>query len=232
MASLNQILVFAAHPDDEVLGCGGTIARHVQEGDNVAVTILAEGITSRSVVPGPSDQLVDELSALAQSARSANRILGVAHLELLSFPDNRMDAVPFEEVLSIVRERLQRWKPRVVYTHHGGDVNVDHRIIHEAVVRACATAPWVEELLCFEVPSSTEWQPAALGSPFLPDVFVEVSDSLKLKMEALRAYASEMRPFPHARSFEAVEALARWRGASSGVNAAEAFSLKFRMDLF
>ncbi len=114
-----------------------------------------------------------------------------------------------------------------VRTHLAGDVNIDHRVLHDAVVSACRPQPThcVRELLFFEVASSTEWRPPGSASAFLPNRFVDISSTLDAKLKALRAYASEMRPFPHARSIEAVQALAAWRGATVGVAAAEAFML-------
>ncbi len=221
-----KILIIAAHPDDEILGCGGTIARHVQNGDEVHVLILAEGLTSRDK-ERERDKRADELSALAQAAREAGRILGVRSVELRDFPDNRMDAVDLLDVVKVVELLIDKYKPDVVYTHHAGDVNIDHRIVHQAVVTACRPLPGqcVKTLLFFEVTSSTEWQIPGSAPAFLPNWFVDVSDTIDLKLQALEAYRSEMRERPHPRSLKAVEHLARWRGASAGVEAAEGFIL-------
>lgn len=224
-----KVLVVAAHPDDEVLGCGGTIAWHRKRGDDVHVAILAEGVTSRQTVRS-KEQDQAALSDLAQAAARANQILGVdpaKALTFLEFPDNRMDSVDRLEVIKAVEELVIREKPSLIYTHHSGDVNVDHRRIHEAVITAARPQPGsiVEMLLFFEVPSSTEWQPAGSAPYFMPNWFTDISSLLEVKLEALRAYSSEMRQWPHARSIEALEHLARWRGASVGVEAAEAFML-------
>ncbi len=223
---MNQVLVVAAHPDDEVLGCGGTIARHADSGDQVQVVIIAEGSTSRQQQRDRS-QLVDELSALAKASQSAGSILGAAGVELLDLPDNRLDSLDRLDLIKQIEERIDRHKPQVVYVHHVGDVNVDHRRLHEAVVTACRPTPGhvVKRLLSFEVASSTEWQPPGSASAFQPNWFVDISDQWERKREALAAYSSEMRDWPHARSLEAVEHLARWRGAQVGVEAAEAFCL-------
>ncbi|MBD3257352.1 PIG-L family deacetylase [candidate division GN15 bacterium] len=229
----NSILVLAAHPDDEVLGCGGVMARHARQGDTVRSVILAEGITSRDT-KRDRDARTDELSALGKAAHKANKILGVEELILHDFPDNRMDSLPRLDVVKYIEELIERFRPDIVYSHHGGDVNVDHRRIHDAVVTACRPMPGkqgVQTLLFFEVASSTEWQPPGSATPFVPDWFVDVSEYLTVKLEALGAYASEMRPWPHARSIEAVEHLARWRGANIGVSAAEAFKLGRRLVL-
>lgn len=221
-----KILVIAAHPDDEVLGCGGTIAKHAMNGDSVAVVIMAEGITSRDP-KRRRDKRGSELSELASSARKANKIIGTKSLELLKFPDNRMDSVDLLDIVKAVEELVEKHMPEIVYTHSSGDVNIDHRRIHEAVVTACRPMPGrpVKTLLFFEVPSSTEWQAPGSAMPFVPGWFVDISDAIDLKMKALDAYCAEMRPWPHARSKEAVASLARFRGASAGFEAAEAFML-------
>ena len=222
----DSVLVVAAHPDDEVLGCGGTIARHADAGDQVQVLIVAEGATSRSQHRDRL-QVGDELSALAQAAQTAGSILGAAGVELLDLPDNRLDSLDRLDLIKRLEECIERHQPQLVYVHHAGDVNVDHRRLHEAVVTACRPTPGqpVRRLLSFEVASSTEWQPPGSAPPFQPNCFVDISAQWPRKREALAAYASEMRPWPHARSLEALEHLARWRGAQVGVAAAEAFCL-------
>jgi LmbE family N-acetylglucosaminyl deacetylase len=222
----DSVLVVAAHPDDEVLGCGGTIARHADAGDQVQVLIVAEGATSRQQ-QRDRIQAGDELSALALAAQKAGSILGAAGVELLDLPDNRLDSLDRLDLIKRLEECIERHRPQVVYVHHAGDVNVDHRRLHEAVVTACRPTPGhpVQRLLSFEVASSSEWQPPGSAPVFQPNWFVDISDQWRRKREALVAYASEMRPWPHARSLEALEHLARWRGAQVGVEAAEAFCL-------
>lgn len=222
---MRHIAVIAAHPDDEVLGCGATIARHVAEGDAVHVLIVAEGVTSRNSARNlPASET--QLSLLASSARSANELLGTTSLELQQFPDNRLDSVDLLDVIKVVEAFVDKYKPRAVYTHWPFDLNVDHRVVSEAVQTACRPVPQsiIEQVLFFEVPSSTEWRLSS-GRSFEPTYFVDVSGTLEAKRRALSAYASEMRAPPHSRSLEAVETLARWRGASVGVSAAEAFVL-------
>ena len=138
-----------------------------------------------------------------------------------------MDSFDRLDLIKRIEECIDLYKPEVVYVHHAGDVNVDHRRLHEAVVTACRPTPGhpVRRILSFEVASSTEWQPPGSASAFQPNWFVDISDHWQKKLEALKAYSSEMRPWPHARSLEAVEHLARWRGAQVGVEAAEAFCL-------
>lgn len=223
---MNAALVIAAHPDDEVLGCGATIARLTAEGWAVHVLIAAEGATSRSAEHDPSIHR-GELSDLAKCAETANSILGSTSIKLSSLPDNRMDGLELLDVVKLVEAEIEHYQPCLVLTHHAGDVNVDHRVLHDAVIAACRPQPHhsVKNLLFFEVPSSTEWRPAASGMYFTPNYFYDVTDYMAQKLEALRAYESEMRNFPHPRSIEAVEHLARWRGAMVGCAAAEAFML-------
>lgn len=223
---MKSALVVAAHPDDEVLGCGGTIARLASEGWAVHVLIVAEGATSRDS-SRDRDARQGELSELARAANAANAILGAASVMLGDLPDNRMDSMDLLDVVKLVEQAVSTHSPSLVFTHHVGDLNVDHRVLHDAVVTACRPLPGtcVEELLFFEVASSTEWTPASSGPVFAPTVFYDITAHLQAKLAALAAYASEMRPFPHARSLKALEALALWRGASCGLEAAEAFAL-------
>ncbi|MCT8332167.1 PIG-L family deacetylase [Leptospira sp. 85282-16] len=218
------ILTIAAHPDDEILGCGGTMARLSEEGHNVHILILAEGLTSRQVIRDRNSK-VTELGDLAISAKKSAEFVGAKSIELLDFPDNRMDSIDRLDVIKVIEEKLDELNPSLVFTHFGNDLNIDHRVVNEAVVTACRPIPGhsVKELYFFEVPSSTEWQ-IQNGIYFQPNVFFELGNShIKKKKEALLSYDSEMRNFPHARSIEAVEALAKWRGASIGANFAEAF---------
>lgn len=219
-----RVLVIAAHPDDEVLGCGGAIAKHSRNGDEVHVMIMAEGLTSRDNF---GDASKEGLSELASAARKANEILGVASLSMHGLPDNRLDSLDRLDVIKLIEHKISEYKPECVYTHHAGDVNIDHRVIHEAVNTACRPVPGhsVKCLLFFEIPSSTEWQVPGSAPAFLPTWFVDVSGTLGTKMDALNAYAMEMRDWPHPRSCQAVDHLAKWRGASVGVEAAECFML-------
>ncbi|MBN3881471.1 MAG: PIG-L family deacetylase [Nostoc sp. JL34] len=225
-----NILIVAAHPDDEVLGCGGAIAKHTQQGDIVHVLILAEGATSRTP-QRDRKKLQNELSALAEVAHQASEILGVTSLTLHDFPDNRMDSCDLLDITKVIEQEIVQYQPEIIYTHHIGDVNIDHCRIHQAVVTATRPMPGstVKTLLFFEIASSTEWQTPGSAPAFVPNWFVDISETLSLKLEALAAYESEMRPWPHARSVAALEHLARWRGASVGVEAAEAFILGRRV---
>jgi LmbE family N-acetylglucosaminyl deacetylase len=220
-----NILVVAAHPDDEVLGCGATMALHSARGERVHVLLVGEGITSRGTAGSQNHRL--SLKRLNDSSKRANRILGTASLTLAGLPDNRLDSVDLLTVVQLIEKAIRDLRPTVVYTHHGGDLNIDHQIVHRAVLTACRPTPGhpVKSLLFFEVPSSTEWNYSPAVPAFSPKMFVNVSKSISKKLAALRAYGSEMRPWPHARSLKAIEHLARWRGSNVGVPAAEAFEV-------
>jgi LmbE family N-acetylglucosaminyl deacetylase len=219
-----RVMVIAAHPDDEVLGAGGVIARHSSSGDDVYVLILAEGLTSRDEKRDRAGKS-GELSELAKSAHKAHAVLGTKSLELLDFPDNRMDSADLLDVVKEIEKRMDEIEPEIVYTHHYGDLNIDHRVCHDAVVTACRPQPgqYVRKLLFFEVPSGTDYHTPGFGHPFQPNHFVDITKELSLKLEALEAYRSEMREFPHTRSVKALKSLAEVRGASVGLEAAEAF---------
>ena len=164
---------------------------------------------------------------MKKAAEASRNILGASEVELLDLPDNRLDSLSRLDLIKPIEERIHSLLPEIVYVHHAGDVNVDHRRLHEAVVTACRPTPRqsVKRLLSYEVASSSEWQPPGSAPAFQPNWFVEISDQWQRKREALLAYASEMRPWPHARSIKAVEHLAHWRGAQVGVETAEAFCL-------
>ena len=138
-----------------------------------------------------------------------------------------MDSIDLLDVVKSIEERIKNLKPEMVVTHHEGDLNIDHQITHQSVITACRPQPGqtVKRILAFEVPSSTEWQSPTYNQPFIPNWFEDISDTFELKIKALESYQSEMREWPHARSFRAVKHLARWRGASVGCKAAEAFML-------
>lgn len=215
---MRRVLVVAAHPDDDVLGCGGTMARLVAEGAHVEVAFLADGVGSRATQPQRDDER-------RRDARAALAHLGVSDCTFASLPDNALDTVPLLSVARIVTEAVERVAPDTVLTHSLSDLNIDHRLTAEAVLVASRPQPTspVRRVLHFEVPSATGWRPAA--DAFDPRFHVEVTDQVEAKLAALREYDVEMRPWPHARSYEAVEALLRWRGSSIGVPAAEAYEV-------
>lgn len=226
---LGCILIVAAHPDDEALGCGGTMAKLASAGAAVHVAFLADGVSARS--SREAVELLPEqghkLDARRAAAHQAGDVLGAATVSFDDLPDNRLDSIPLLEITQRVEVLIARHRPTMVLTHHAGDLNIDHRRVHQAVVTACRPQRGhpVRTLLTFEVPSSTEWQPPASGAVFAPNWFVDISETLDRKLKALDAYAAELRDWPHPRSRQGVEHLARWRGATVGCEAAEAFML-------
>lgn len=221
-----SILVVAAHPDDEILGAGGAIARHAEEGDRVATLILGEGYAARDLA---SADLRAAQDALNTDAKKALAILGVPAPLRGSYADNAFDTVPLLSIVRDIEKVIRACKPEIVYTHHAGDVNVDHRIVSqatEAAVRPMKGSS-IMEVRAFEIASSTEWN--FVRPPFQPDLFVSLSaKQLSKKVRAMKAYRSEIRKFPHPRSAEYLEALARVRGAQSGSERAEAFVVLYR----
>lgn len=219
---MKSILVVAAHPDDEVLGCGGYIANQVRSGGEVFVTFLSDGVTSRQGNLG-----LQEIESRRNAARLASKVLGVSEVSFGDYPDNKIDTVPLLEIIKSIEAVVERVRPQIVLTHFGGDLNIDHRIVNQAVLTACRPAPkqGVKKVLFFEVPSSTEWQVPIEGEAFTPTWFEDISETLEIKIKALTVYEHELREWPHPRSVKAVEHLAHWRGASCGVDAAEAFVL-------
>jgi len=223
---LNPILVVAAHPDDEVLGCGGLIASKARSGLEVSVVFVSDGVTSRPANLGQS-----EIETRRKAAKLAAEVLGIKNAYFGDFPDNQLDSVPILQVAQFIEGILKIEKPDTVLTHFGGDLNVDHRIVNQAVLTACRPTPQqgVKNILFFEVPSSTEWQVPNDEQAFVPNWFEDISQTLALKIRALEMYEFELREWPHPRSVKGVEHLAHWRGASCGVDAAEGFVLGKRL---
>ena len=219
-----RVLVCAAHPDDEVLGCGGVMAMHADRGDIVNVVFVADGVTSR----GSEDRnLAAEGTARRTAAEEAAEVLGARTPISMDFPDQRLDSVSLLVVTQAIEKLMQELRPEIVYTHHAGDLNRDHRIVTQAVLTATRpyTGQTVLSIYGYEVLSSTEWTFGAQADAFRPVRFVSITRSLQRKMKALGAYNYEMRDFPHSRSYECVRALAQFRGGTVGEEAAEAFTV-------
>lgn len=215
-----NILIVAAHADDEVLGCGGTIAKHRAKGDEVRVLFMTDGVGARG-------QSNENARARTAACEAACELLGAPNPTSFDFPDNAMDSVPLLKVAQAVEVTLLGFAPDIVYTHHAHDLNVDHRVTHEAVLTALRPQPGRvrPSILAFETASSTEWRTPSAHTAFVPNWYEDISSTLQAKLDALRCYEMEMRSWPHARSLEALHHLARWRGACIGVEAAEAFQL-------
>lgn len=216
-----RILIVAAHPDDEVLGCGGTMARLSREGCEVFTLILGEGITSRDENRNPGKR-ESELAELKRQIARANEILGVKEVFSLDFPDNRFDTIPLLEIVKAIETVKNEVKPVTIFTHFDKDLNIDHGITQRAVLTAARpqSGESVREILSFEVLSSTEW-----NSPisFSPDVFYDITQTLEIKLAAMTEYRDEIRVFPHPRTLEGIEINARYWGMTIGNGVSEAF---------
>ena len=211
-----RVLVVCAHADDEVLMAGGSIAKHTSSGDDVHILIIADGVSSRT---GTFDR--NEFNARLAMASKASDVLG-CNGEVLDLPDNKLDTVPALDIIKKIEAVMEKVKPTIVYTHWPKDMNIDHRIVSECTQIACRPAPGctVKQILFGEVPSSTEW-----AGGFCPNHFINITDTLSKKFEALACYEEEMRGGFHPRSIQSIGALAKIRGACIGVEAAEAFEL-------
>lgn len=221
---MKNILVFAAHPDDELLGLGATVKRLTDEGKDVRAVILAEGLTSRNERRSDTDR--DELLALQSDAGCAARKVGYKSIDFCNFPDNRMDSVDLLDVIKQVLKYVKMYKPDTIFTHHHGDLNIDHRITCEAVLTACRPTGdcFVRQIYAFETPSSTEWN-YNYQEPFQPNVYIDVTDTFDFKIAGMACYRTEITQYPHPRSEEALRGLASYRGSNAGCNFAEAFML-------
>lgn len=223
-----NVLVLAAHPDDEVLGCGGTISRLASEGHRVTVAILGQGASSRHTADSP--EVEADIQALKEQSRLAAQLMRVAEVLHFGLPDNRFDSVDLLDIVKTLEEVDRKVQSDVVYTQHGGDLNVDHAITFRAAMTAFRPLPRCRAaaLYAYEVVSSTEWAFGQFSPAFAPDTFVDISDFIEAKLKALTAYNSELRDFPHPRSLQAVRVQANERGARIGVVAAEAFATVWR----
>ena len=214
-----RVLVVATHHDDEVLGCGGVIARHTAHGDDVHVLIMTTGI--------PELYPPELIERARRELRAAHDILRVSGVTFLDFPAPRLDSVPGYELADAISAVIDVRQPEIVYLPHRGDIHADHRAVHLAVLvaaRPIGDCP-VRKLLCYETLSETEWAPPFGDDAFLPTVFVDISEHLESKLRALACYRSQLREPPHPRSLSCIEALARLRGSTANVQAAEAFML-------
>lgn len=223
MMKNKRILVIAAHPDDEILGCSATIAKLVQDGYEAFTLILGEGVTSRDDI---RDTIVreKEIKDLKKQIYQANQVIGVKECFIENFPDNRFDSIPILEIVKKIEQIKNYVKPDIIFTHYKNDLNIDHQVTFKSVITA--TRPMkeecVKEIYSFEILSSTEWN---YPLTFSPNTFFEIKDTLELKKEAMKVYSSELREFPHPRSLKGIELCAENWGMKTGLNYAEAFML-------
>lgn len=223
-----KILVVAAHPDDEVLGLGGTMHRLINDnGCKVRAVILGEGITSRSK-NRDTEKWKHELEVHRNNIEAARKAIGYESVGIYDFPDNRFDSVALLDIIKVIEKEKQEFKPEVIFTHHGGDVNIDHQRTFEAVITACRPVEQekVKMIMTFETMSGTEWRSPSDPRHFLPNLFMEIGEKdLQAKIIAMEAYEFEKRSYPHPRSPEALKIRAQMWGVANGLELAEAFQV-------
>jgi LmbE family N-acetylglucosaminyl deacetylase len=215
------ILIIAAHPDDEILGCGGTILKLNSE-NTIRTLIMGEGITSRG-----GEKSEETVEKLKECALKVQKSLGIEKTYFESLPDNSFDTVSLLKIVKIIEKIIAQFNPDIIFTHHHGDLNIDHRITFDAVLTACRPQPNFKhpDIYSFEIPSSTEWQVLTGEKIFKPNIFIDISDTMDKKLEVLEYYLEEMRDFPHSRSLEGVRIMAQDWGRKVGKHFVEAFEL-------
>ena len=218
---MKKILVVVSHPDDEVLGCGATLARLIKEGYEANTLILGEGVTSRDKKRDTKNRN-KEILALKEQAKKANKILGVKEVFFYDLPDNRFDTIPLLEIIKAIEEVKFKVKPDIIFTHYGKDLNIDHQITYNAVITAARPikGETVKEIYSFEIPSSTDW---SYPLSFSPNVFFDVTETIDIKLKALHVYKSEIRDFTHPRSEEFIRLNSKLWGVKVGLTNAEVF---------
>ena len=212
----NKILIIAAHPDDEVLGCGGTILK-LKKNNKIKVIFLTDGVSARKTDKRLKNKRKKECLDLF-------KYLKLDKPHFLNFPDNQLDKIPLLKIVKKIEKILLNFKPNIVFTHFENCLNIDHQISYRATITACRPLKKnsVEKILSFEVLSSTDWA-AFSNKSFQPNYFVNIADQINEKLHSISFYKSELRKYPHSRSLKAIETLARSRGTSSGFKFAEAF---------
>jgi len=216
-----KILIVAAHPDDEVLGCFATVAKLINKGYEAYTLILGEGKRSRENTEEPNNHK-KELEILNNEIIKANKKIGIKKVFIESFPDNRFDSVDLLDIVKVVSKIKNKIKPNIIFTHYEKDLNIDHQITYKAVITA--TRPMkdetVKQIYSFEILSSTEWN---YPLSFSPDTFFEVDKTINKKVDAMKMYRSELCKYPHPRSLKAIKLNAKYHGMRVGKKYVEAF---------
>ena len=226
--NFSRIMLVVAHPDDEVLGPGGTVHRLIRENSaTVHVVILGEGLTSRLEIRD-TQKWASEMDTHRKNIFAARAAIGYQSVSIYDFPDNRFDSVPLLDIIKVVEKEKVAFQPEVIFTHHGGDLNVDHQKTFEAVLTSCRPLAdeTVKTILAFETMSGTEWRASTDPRHFIPNLFFSITnDDLLAKIIAMESYYYEKRPHPHPRSPQAIKNRALMWGITTGVEFAEAFML-------
>ena len=222
---MSKVLAVVAHPDDEILGVGGTLIKHSQNNDEVYCLILGEGMTSRTENRGKTDD--NKLEELHNASLEAAEIIGIEELYFSNFPDNRFDSIDLLDIIKEVEKYIEKINPEIIYTHYHGDLNIDHKRTFQAVITACRPIGNynVKAIYAFETPSSTEWSFGNNNEKFSPNVFVDIERNLPQKLKAMECYQSEIRDYPHPRSTKALETIAARWGIVVGKKYVEPFKL-------
>ena len=216
-----MVLIVVAHSDDESISMAGTITRHVSRGDKVIVVSMTDGVGARDSVR------IDDASIRKVSADIASQELGFRWGECYNFNDNTLDAYPLIDVVKAVEKAKNEYDPTLVYTHSCADLNVDHRVVANAVLTAFRPQPneKCKEIRLFEIASATDYGNPAVTGSFVPNLFIDITNNWNSKERALKAYSAEMRDYPHSRSIEGIKNLAKLRGNQIGYDLAEAFEV-------
>ncbi|MDC3164315.1 PIG-L family deacetylase [Prochlorococcus sp. AH-716-F13] len=221
------VLIIVAHSDDESISMAGTICKHVNKGDKVYVISMTDGVSSRNNLDK------DLIEKRKEASIKASKILGFKWGKCFNFSDNLMDKVPLLDVVKAVEINKQNYKPSLVYTHSISDLNIDHRVVANAVLTAFRPHPLeiCKEIRLFEIASATDYGNSAITGSFAPNLFIDISNNWDLKKEALFAYSDEMRDYPHSRSIKGIKNLAKIRGNQVGLNLAEAFQVIRKLEI-
>ena len=217
-----KILVIAAHPDDEILGCGGSMIKLKKKNNNIYTVFLSNGVSSRDL-----KNKKKEIIKRKKAAIKCNKFIKSKIINFFDYPDNKFDSVPFLNIVKDLEKIIKKYKPDTIFTHSDADLNIDHRLTLKAVVTACRpyAFEFIKTILSFEIPSSTEANFLKKQKKFQPNYFIDISKTLKKKIKAVKIYKDELRIFPHPRSIRYIKSLSEVRGGSAGVESAEAFEV-------
>ena len=216
-----KVLIIVAHTDDETIGLGGTIARHLSNGEEVYALSMTDGVSSRN-----SYENIEKKERL-ESAFYASKVLGFKWLKPLEYKDNELDSVSLLKIIKDIEKVKSSINPNLIYTHSAADLNIDHRIVNQSVLTAFRpqTNEHWREIRTFEIPSSTDYGHKSVTNYFSPNLYIDITEYWDLKLKALKKYFAEIREYPHSRSYEGIENIAKYRGNQVGLRYAESFEV-------